>query len=840
MPNRLTDALERFVVEADVDGLADFLLAATPEETAAARVWYRAHRKWVGEHHHSEQWRQAHPLDDDPINKIEPGIGPVLAVALAGPASAVKWIDWRRMYCYDDVPQCRRFVEVAIGRGREWCAEFVPAAAVVPMWQGTTPVNPVPIYRCVTKIVVAWELSVPDGATFTRGWASTLGWEAAADDIIADAVRSPLFPDVFHHALANGTLGSQRMARIAPKAGAELVARGIVDRDRLVAQVVDLLSAQLAAGTQRVLAGLIGSLEMTAAEVPNQWAALRGIISTAHGSLGAALLPFAVDALSSADDLLELCTTLVGRPETKQRRDLAAALTHPGLQERLGPDAARAGLRLLREAADKDLKLGAQVDAALAALGSPAEEPIAPTAIGLWHLLPPAERPYAATRIGEFPGLTPELLRWMPGDSEIRRDPPDALPDLALAAVVREAWTNGPDGAWARLAPMFDAPPPYAPPLFRVLHDGRPGSSGFDYFEAFDLVGVSRYDVTTRHLAEPFDLNFATSSMRYLLGRETLARLGRMACLLSTPSHDDLTISFEALVPRLQLNQGSTFGPLDLFQTLLRLRPVDPAELTALDGLRLALDATVVPPGRSCAVPDAIDAIRDWVRCGGLPRNEPIPPSNRWSPEFAPVELPLDPELFGVVPPQILNNLAGFDDYAARLVPRWPDARAVSLPYRFLNTEEPPGRYAYARLVAALADEQADVRTEAGRIVLASIAREQFDTQLLTSVAVEQCAGGQVSLTHLTRGWDVLASSGGLRVVWPAAVEVARHACAAQRRPTGLDKLFRLLARLAPEVPDLQLPGEIRQLAGKRGSTQVQLSARELLARADATTEAVA
>ena len=837
MRNRLSDAaLERFVADADVDGLVECLLAVTPQELAVARTWYRANRKRVGDYYNSVEWNRAHPWGD-PANKIAHGVDPVLAAALAGPVSAAKWIDWGWMHYYDDLPQCRRFVDVAIARGRDWCAEFAPAAAAVRLPQRNESVGAPAIYRCVREMVVTHGLPVPDGPTFARGWAATLNWDVAVDDIVADAVRNPTFPDVFHHALAAGTLGLQRMVGAAPQAAAALVARGVVDRARLVAQVVELLPAALPAGTQRVLAGLIGSLAMTPAELPTQWPELRGVIATAHGSLGAALLPFAINAVASVDDLLELSTTLVARAEKKQRRDLAATLTRRDLQARLGTGAAIAGLRALREAAVDDPKLGAQIDAAL---GAPAPEPAAAPASGLWDLVPPAEQPYAATRIGEFPGLTPDLLQWMPGRQESREDVPDALPELALAAVVREAWANGAAAAWAKLGPMLNAETSSPSSLLQVLRDGHPDSSGLGFLEAVELAGVERRDTTGRYFADPFDLNFAPSSVRYLLAREALARLGRTACLLSTPSHDDLTISFEALVPRLQLNQGATFGPFDLFQTLLRLRPVDPSELDALDGLRLPLDVTVVPAGRACAITDAVDAIREWLQTGGLPCNEPVSAPGQRRPECEPAVLPLGLEQFGVLPRGALDNLRGHHDSVSRLAPRWLDARDTSLQHRFLGTEEPPGRHAYGRLVTALSHEDDERRSQAGRIVLVLIARGQLDTALLISVAAERAADGHLSLTRLTYGLDVLASSGGLRIVWPAALELARHGCAGQRRSTGLDRLLGLLAHLAPEVPDPGLPDEITRFARQPGSTQSHLRARELVARVDAAARAVA
>ena len=68
-----------------------------------------------------------------------------------------------------------------------------------------------------------------------------------------------------------------------------------------------------------------------------------------------------------------------------------------------------------------------------------------------------------------------------------------------------------------------------------------------------------------------------------------------------------------------------------------------------------------------------------------------------------------------------------------------------------------------------------------------------------------------------------------MKATWPVALTTAAISCQRPRKPPGLPDLLRLLARYAGEVPDLQLPDQIAQLAAEKGSTKSHAEARALV-----------
>jgi hypothetical protein len=88
---------------------------------------------------------------------------------------------------------------------------------------------------------------------------------------------------------------------------------------------------------------------------------------------------------------------------------------------------------------------------------------------------------------------------------------------------------------------------------------------------------------------------------------------------------------------------------------------------------------------------------------------------------------------------------------------------------------------------------------------------------------------GQVPLSTLIGELNDLFLAGGLRPVWPVALELADTACRMPRKPAGLADLLRLLATYAVEVPrPRELPPYVAALAAQSGRSKAQMEARRL------------
>ena len=468
---------------------------------------------------------------------------------------------------------------------------------------------------------------------------------------------------------------------------------------------------------------------------------------------------------------------------------------------------------------------------------------------GLWTLPLPSRAGEPPRRIGEWPGLVDDARRALGHElsSPSTHTRPDVgvLGDLTLAALVREAATRPADLVRADLVGLAGLATDQRSVLGEAVVDwcAEPGTAA--YQRAFGEVGVL-HTTATGHLARPYSLVVPATAFRYLLTFETLERLGRSVCLLSTPSHSDHSISWEALVPRLELNDGRSVGALDLAQTLLRLRPVDPVELTRLDGLRVAVDDSVTTTGEPTGVSDVAQVLRDWVAGGGLPRLRPEVRDGVWR---ADPDLPLPPRLLATLPAGFLNQdeSAYRSDEVVRTVPGWPDLallgrRALAAPETsFLTSSDyvlgkdfPLAAHTWDLLLAELVDRDPRSRERAVTTCLQLMAEGRFDVDGFAHAALARLGAGTLTLTTLVPTWELLAREGALSRLWPALVATADAACTAARRPSGTPELLRLLQQLAVEVPDVVVPPGVRSLAEARGTSKSHHEARELVRRVNA------
>jgi hypothetical protein len=554
------ERLDQLVATIALANLEEWLVRASAQELVEARSWHATARPDLSRLHAygGEIWDS---LSEDRRSDL-PWVRALLAAGIEGPVAAARLVPWDEFGHSVHAHGQELFLRVVTSRGKEWVRAFVPAAASV----RDTNANVRALFETLCPLVENFGLPIPDGTAFLEGWLRTIwmGDEDATTDLLAD---DPLMPEMFLRLISSGLRGQQTaVLGIA----ARLVEKGLLDRTRVVSQVFDALTIQQPVSAQRELARLLPLLDVTKADIPGGLPFVQGLVATCHGSVGAALLPLALELIEAPDELVELCGTIAGRPERAQKSTVLRALADDAIQARLGREAVRHSLAIFRETFD-DQKV------------EPDPEPTV-----LWDLTPPGDR-FVSPPVGEWPGINRDVRRGL--EHELRDGSTYAGPDtgvhtdLYLAAIVRQAHTNGAPLVRNALEQIVDQVTGYRGVLGEALDDWVADPGLESYGAAHHRAGEPRF--ADRYLARPYSLNVPADAFRYLLARESLLRLGHSARLLSTPSHADHSVSFQALVGRITLCQGTSVGPMDLLQALLRLRPTNASELCQLDGLAL-------------------------------------------------------------------------------------------------------------------------------------------------------------------------------------------------------------------------------------------------------------
>ena len=843
------EQLDQFVATVDLASLEEWLAGASAQARVEARSWYATARPDLGRlyTYGGELWES---LSKERRADL-PWVQALLAAGIEPPVAAARLVPWGWLRNRHHTQGQERFLRVVTSRGKEWVRAFVPAAAAVR--DANAPI----LFETLGPLVVDFGLPIPDGTTFLEGWLMSI-WmsdEDATTDLLAD---DPLMPEMFHRLLSSGRLGR---APAVPGAAARLVEKGLLDRTRVVSQAFEMLTIQQPVGAQRALARLLRLLEVTAADIPGGLPFAQGLVATCHGSVGAMLLPLALDLIVAPDELAELCGTIAGRPEHAQKSTMLRTLADDEFQGRLGREAVRHSLAMFRGFSD-DHKFLSQVDALAATLGerAPTVMEADPEPTGLWDLAPPGDR-FVSSRVGEWPGINHDVGHGL--EVELQNGSTTEWPntgvhaDLYLAAIVRQAHASGAPLVRGVVERIVGQGADRRGVLGEALVDWIADPGLESYRAAHHRAGEPKFTedraVMNRYLARPFSLNAPAAAFRYLLARESLLRLGHSACLLSTPSHADHSVSLEALVRRIALCQGTSVGPMDLLQALLRLRPTDPSELHQLDGIALLVDDAVSPTDQPTGVTDGVEVLRAWVLAGGLPPLEPYvkevaPPFGqaRWVSDTV---LPLPDWLLALAPRGFLNDdPLRYQSYdMVRIVPQWPDRllwhyTALERPANMtrwllremvVGREAPPDLPAYDAVLHQMVCTDARSRAEAARMGLDLMGEGRFDADRFAQVAVARLYSGVLPLARVTAVWELMTTSGGLRQLWPAILKVAEAACTARPRPAGTADLLRTMSALLPEVPAPEVPPAIRGCAESKGSTKAQHEARRFVSTAD-------
>lgn len=369
------------------------------EQRKAARAWFERSRAWFdGFRERSyrsgglEVWREA------------PWLEGLCALALLPPAAAARRVPWQEMSPDGEETATRRLFAERLGdHDRPWVSTFVEIAGSTRLGAGPRRAGAgSALSSALRAAVVRHALPCPTGATFLQSWQaghrvtrptprSTWPTKDDARTALADAlVGDPLMPEILDLYLGSGHAGDEPHL---PEVLADLVASGVTERTRVLQAILDALTHPPRVGTQRVLAGCLAALEVSADDVPGGAAYLVGTIATAHGSVGSALLPAAIASLRSPDELHELAMVIGSRPERRQKKDLLRALDAT-MADRVGRDATIRAVRTLGEG-DPDSAFADDVRRALAGLGGgvdAGDDLGGSPRLGLWELRPEATR----------------------------------------------------------------------------------------------------------------------------------------------------------------------------------------------------------------------------------------------------------------------------------------------------------------------------------------------------------------------------------------------------------------------------------------------------------------
>ena len=861
------ERLQALVDDVELTSLHGFLAGLSDSELDEAKRWYRANQKRI--HNLSgRDWDSRTPRQRESHHLLV-WCEALCAAALAGPSAAADAIQWRWFWDHQLEGQEDLLVDLLSRRGQAWCQDFVAAASTARISRNDLLHASGTLFTVLRRVIARVDLSCPTGDSFLFGWMT----EARCDPVTDRLRTDPLMPDALLATLRSEHLGGFQTRWGGPADLADAVAtlseEGQLDRTVVIETCLQTLTRPTKPSAQRMIAKILQALDFSAKDLPDGLPLVQSLLATCHGSVCALLQPIAFELVEGEDDLLELTNTVAGRTERKQRTELVKALGTANLSERVGVSGIAAAAELLR-ANETD----AELLTALAKVSPPPAE-LAPEAVdstrapqGLWDVpIPVAADVPEVQWPKEF---TNELLlqlrhriddyHW--SDHALRTTgsySPSAVPfDLGFLA----RWAHFASSAKVReVVRWMDLKETnrVGGPLTHPLRDWAEGSLTVDSF--WEAVRRSRdylprpWEYSDGH-DDPFALYDWGTTFIDLLARESLLRADWAPTMLSTPTHQDGTLTFERLAARVRIladRPDGSFGPLDLFQALLRLRTV-PAEdvearLAELDGVRLPVDPDFSTTDEPCGVPDAVQAIETWLRAGGLPplrlqATSAMHGGQGWT---ASVDLSIALELFPSAPQGLFTSpryTHWGQAHALAVLPQWPDAYLVQRTIGLADFSEGlvlkallgvGGRLGVAAntlAISALTNDEKDVQLSAVESVVTLMGQGRFDPESFASAGGGSLWRGQLKLARLAYAVEQVFLAGGMRLIWQPVLTIAASGCVQDRKPAGLADLLRMLAAYAAEVPAeaVCVPEAITGLAAQRGSSKCQLEARALVA----------
>ncbi|MFF2773186.1 hypothetical protein ACFVUP_39425, partial [Streptomyces bacillaris] len=351
----------------------------TSDDFDILRRWYskagRARARRLSEQH----WLRV----DSPITPDWVACRQILVATFASTgqeaASSIGLADWNAIGSGQAVSVV---LEALSRRGRDWCAEFVDAVVTASMPRDAPP-SLESIGRVVVPLIARFDLPVPEGGVYASAWVdwhtarhSLLLWSAQRQDE-PDPVLTTVWFDRAGRAIATDRAGrdtslltileddptvadslsralssagavsrlavSSRNEALRPdwhfgRACAELIARGRLERNRVIDDALDALARHDTAATHRSIAQLLDAVNLVPQDLGPRMSVVHSAMAVSHGSATAVLLGPTMSAITEVDDLVELSATIFGRTERKQQNDLIAMLASADAKSRFGAE----------------------------------------------------------------------------------------------------------------------------------------------------------------------------------------------------------------------------------------------------------------------------------------------------------------------------------------------------------------------------------------------------------------------------------------------------------------------------------------------------------------------
>ncbi len=377
--------LEPMLLQGDLEGADALLQDLADDRLAEAKRWYGSARSYFGQKYWDIPF--AGRVEQDRGRYVDA----LCAVALCSGSTAAARTPWRWFSEFadrDDPLGQGLLITRLAGVERDWAADFVES---VSHRRGALPSWAVPPLATIVRATAEHHgLPAPSGAQFMQAWLGEvrqdlrpLREKSFLERRTAQLTTDPLMPSLLWRYLNSGECGHSPWL---PMAVATLIAQGTITRDELATHLV----AAMAGPTQRpssskVLAQLVTTAGLRGTDIPEGNAQLIPLLSHLPAPLYAVLVPIALE-LADADDLVELTTLVMGRPEKAVRTKVTRDLTRAAVETQCGRAAVTAALTIASH--DADQSIAERAAQHLKRLGVPAavaEERPAPS-LGLWDL----------------------------------------------------------------------------------------------------------------------------------------------------------------------------------------------------------------------------------------------------------------------------------------------------------------------------------------------------------------------------------------------------------------------------------------------------------------------
>lgn len=743
-------------------------------------------------------------------------LGPVDPAALALFAIRVG-VDARRaanLYQLSKVVGPDDLLRVLVTRGQEFAEAYIDASSQRSRRMG----EHTPTWSAALCLALgeAFDLPVPAHVEHLKDWAAYAAVLLDPLDDLAGAYLDGVtqaqvlrrFPERAEAALRVGVPGIGPL----PRALANGLAHGLLERDWLVVLVIDALTAVQRPGDQRAWAHfLVDELQLNGPELRSQATAFVPALASGNAQVISRLAPLLIHDDLPDDQLAEMVIAAFTVRTAKGKRELLELLA-----ARRRPSGAAYDMVLeeVRAAGAADSALTRAADIVLAAWGA---EPMSSTTIpptvevlGLWQPTPP---------------------RW-----EVPRLDLGCAADLP--AVIAEV-AGQPYGAWDITSERLIG-------LIHRIEQSEPGSARAILRSIrSERQGLQEAGRWAR--GEALDEHFRRTDLGQSRTSQLFVRIDQLPAILSMPTWVDGRIDPTDLVDGLRA-YARTGAPVCEADLLLAVMRVDPAQVTdrhraQLDALPVVVEAEWDRPLRVAPLGEVLDAacelprtttelgpaeIGRWLNTFRWPRAWAAFPRRRWdvwSRDEALLALPA------------LGDASATAVQASFLVEGTP----LGVSAKQLARRATLGPGAAMNLLGALRAQS----SAAGAALVAEAVEDAWQRGLLTP--------GLARLDHLdwtgelptrvaalVQGLLQAADGGLLSVVWPVLHDLVAATATGPRIRAGAQDALRAIETYLPEVRDavhrcvappqsLDLPA-VRAVAARSGSGKAVVTARRVVA----------